>query len=204
MEKPSINQSRYFPLGSHFITNHQIKFIEEKLKEFPLEMVTYGDAGELNKCKVGRLVEDLPNSLPKIVNKNLSKPLLDIFESEEAKKFFEDFLGVNQKQIIRRSQFNLLEKNAFVGRHLDVDSNPDYEIACVLQLGSNFTGGEFIVYPEKSSKEVVEETQIIKPEYGSLTISFCNAEHEVKKVLTGIRTSFVVFICSNSGYNKRK
>ncbi len=196
------NQSIYFPLGKHFLHEHQIHFIEDKLKDFPLELVTYGDAGELNKCKVGRLVEDFPNSLPKIVNKKLSKPLLEIFKTVEAQKFFSEFIGNNQKQIIRRCQFNLLEENAFIGRHLDIDSNPDYEIACVLQLGSNFTGGEFVVYPNKTSKE--NEAQIINPEFGSITISFCKVEHEVKTVLTGIRTSFVAFICSHDGYNKRK
>ena len=66
---------------------------------------------------------------------------------------------------------------SFVGRHLDVDSNPDYVIAAVLQLGSSFEGGDFVVYKDKS---LTSDTQIISPQYGSLTVSFCNYEHEVK------------------------
>ena len=68
-------------------------------------------------------------------------------------------------------------KRFFVGRHLDTDSNPDYQIAAVLQLGSEFTE-VILVYPSKDSG--INEAQIISPKYGSLTISFCAAEHEVK------------------------
>ena len=36
-----------------------------------------------------------------------------------------------------------------VGYHLDVDSNPDYLYAVVIQLGSRFTGGKYVVYKNK-------------------------------------------------------
>tara|TARA_Y100001968_G_C19333726_1_gene705663 strand:+ start:330 stop:944 length:615 start_codon:yes stop_codon:yes gene_type:complete len=194
-------RSIYFPLGSHFLTLNEINKIEEILKKFPLEDINIGDAGEVNKCKVGRLVEDHPGTIPIVVNNLLSKFILDIFESKKAKDFFTNFLNRNSPQIIRRCQFNLLSKGSFVGRHLDIDSNPDYEIASVLQLGSNFTGGEFVVYPSKYTQK--EEGQIIKPKRGSLTISFCKAEHEVLEVTSGVRKSLVAFISNYTGINRR-
>ena len=146
-------------------------------------------------------MEDHPESYPEIRNENLSKEILNLYQTEKAKKFFSKYLDSDSPQIIRRSQFNLLGKGSFVGRHLDTDSNPDYQIAAVLQLGSSFTGGEFVVYPTRNSK--IDDAQILTPEYGSLTISFCCVEHEVQQVKSGIRTSFINFISNYIGRNKR-
>ena len=194
--------SVYFPLGSHFLNSEEVTFIENRLKNFPLETIKIGDAGEINDCQVGRLMEDQPQSMPKKMNIELSTPILALYQTKIAEQFFSNIFNNNKQQCIRRSQFNLLGKGSFVGRHLDIDSNPDYQIAAVLQLGSQFTGGEFVVYPSKDSSE--KDAQVIDPEYGSLTISFCDFEHEVKKVTSGVRTSFVNFISNYHGINKRK
>ena len=99
------------------------------------------------------------------------------------------------------SSDRLLGIGAFVGRHLDIDSNPDYQLATVLQLRNVFEGGEFVVYPSKESSE--NEAQIIKPEYGSMVVSNARYEHEVKRVTKGERLSFVTFISNDIGDNKR-
>lgn len=195
-------ESIYFPLGKHFLNKEEVDYIEKSLKEFPLEFITIGDAGEINNCQVGRLMEDQPQSIPQKLNNKLSTPILELYKTAKAKKFFSKILQNNKSQFIRRSQFNLLGKDSYVGRHLDIDSNPDYQIAAVLQLGSKFTGGEFVVYPTRESTE--KNAQIVSPEYGSLTISFCDFEHEVKTVTSGIRTSFVNFISNYGGINKRE
>ena len=194
--------SEYFPLGSHFLNEDEVKQIEKCLLEFPLEDITIGDAGEINNCQVGRLMEDQPEELPKQLNNHLSTPILNLFKKKEAQLFFRTYLKSNGVQTIRRCQFNLLKEGCFVGRHLDIDSNPNYEIACVLQLGSKFKGGEFTVFPNKDSKE--EDSQVIKPQYGSITISKCKVEHAVNKVLEGTRTSLVAFISNYSDINKRR
>lgn len=194
-------KSVYLPLGEHFLDLDDIKFIEQQLKKFPLESITIGDAGEVNNCQVGRLMEDKPGQMPKMLNDDLSKPVLDLYRTPSAYNFFNKYLSVGKEQFIRRSQFNLLGNGSFVGRHLDIDSNPNYQIAAVLQLGSKFTGGNFIVYPTKESN--IKEAQIISPEYGSLTISFCSHEHEVDKVSSGVRTSFVCFISNSNEKNSR-
>ena len=194
--------SDYFPIGSHFLSTNEVKRIENYLLEFPLEDITIGDAGEINNCQVGRLMEDQPEEFPKQLNNKLSTPILNLFRKKEAKEFFGPYLKPGGKQTIRRCQFNLLKEGCFVGRHLDTDSNPDYEIACVLQLGSKFKGGEFTVFPHMDSCE--EDCQVIAPEYGSITISKCIVEHAVNKVIEGTRTSLVVFISNYSDRNKRK
>jgi len=193
--------SEYFQLGSHFLNKDEVKSIEKYLLEFPLEDITIGDAGEVNNCQVGRLMEDQPQEFPKQLNNELSTPILNLFRKKEAQEFFRPYLRSDGEQTIRRCQFNLLKAGCFVGRHLDTDSNPNYEIACVLQLGSEFKGGEFIVFPNKHSDE--NDSQVIAPEYGSITISKCKVEHAVNKVLEGTRTSLVAFISNYSDRNKR-
>ena len=140
-------KSLYFKLGSHFLDLEELIFVEEQLKKFPLESITIGDAGEINNCQVGRLMEDQPQSVPKILNNSLSKPILDLYSTARAKSFFAPFLHHPRPQFIRRSQFNLLGSGSYVGRHLDIDSNPDYQVAAVLQLGSSFRGGNLSFIP---------------------------------------------------------
>lgn len=195
-------KSVYYPLGSHFLELGDINYIESALKEFPLEHILIGDAGETNNCKVGRLVEDHPSKNPEVVNLGRSEPILSLFQSPKAREFYSEYVsGDYRDQVIRRCQFNLLEAGAFVGRHLDIDSNPDYQIASVLQLGSSFEGGEFVVY--ESYHSTFTDAQIVRPAFGSLTISFCNHEHEVMPVVSGVRTSLVAFISTYSGANRR-
>ena len=195
-------KSIYYELGNHFISRQEVEFIESKLVHFPLESITVGDAGEINNCQVGRLMEDQPQCSPRIMNNHLSESILSLYQSQIAKEFFASFLTKPNPQYIRRSQFNLLSSGSYVGRHLDIDSNPDYQIAAVLQLGSQFEGGDFVVY--YNDIDGTEKTQIISPAYGSLTISFCCSEHEVKTVSSGTRTSLVMFIGNDNSPNKRK
>ena len=100
------------------------------------------------------------------------------------------------KLFIRRAQVNNMKKNAFVGYHLDIDSNPDYLYAVVIQLGSKFTGGKYVVYKNKTKKS-------FSPKYMSIIISDCKIPHEVTKVRSGERVSFVFFLSENFAKNKR-
>ena len=60
------------------------------------------------------------------------------------------------------------ERVKYVGKHLDIDSNPDYQYAIVFQLGDAFEGGNFEVYESMKSSEPF---QVVSPSYGSITVS---------------------------------
>ena len=196
-------KSLYFENGSHYLTYKDFETIQGILDLFPLENITIGDAGEINDCKVGRLVEDHPCEYPKIVNREFSEKVFKIIFNEDCKKFLKklvpEFKG--KELCIRRCQFNVLSKDSFVGKHLDIDSNPDYRAAVVYQLGSKFTGGSFDVYENMASEKPIQE---IKPAYGSICISDSRFPHAVRKVESGVRTSLVMFVSSYFGRNKRK
>ena len=81
---------------------------------------------------------------------------------------------------------------------MDVESNPDYIAAGVIQFGNNFKGGLYRVYQSKKKFTDYKSTA------GSLIISNCNYPHEVTKVMKGRRESLVFFVSKNNKLNKRK
>ena len=162
-----------------FIQSKDFIKIENTLKKIPKEFVTIGDAGEK----------------PILVNKRFSKIVIDLL-NKKYKSHFEQITN-HKKLFIRRAQVNVMFKNSFVGYHLDIDSNPDYLYAVILQLGSNFTGGLYVVY--KKGKKPKK----FKPNYKSIIISDCKIPHEVSKVKSGKRISFVFFLSKNFKANKR-
>ena len=91
----------------------------------------------------------------------------------------------------------LIDKGNFVGYHLDTDSNPDYIAACVVQLGSDYTGGKYRVHQKNGTHNDFTS------DFGDLIISNCNYPHEVTKVESGNRKSLVFFVSNDPGKNKR-
>ena len=132
-----------------FISRNDFNEIEKNLKKLPKEFVKIGDAGEKNNVDVSRLMTDI--NKPKIVNYRYSKKVLNIL-NENYLSIIKRIIKKN-KVYIRRAQVNFMRKNSFVGFHLDIDSNPDYLYAIILQLGTSFTGGEYIVYKKKKKKK---------------------------------------------------
>tara|TARA_A100001015_G_scaffold1111_1_gene1527 strand:- start:824 stop:1426 length:603 start_codon:yes stop_codon:yes gene_type:complete len=176
----------------NFISLKDFNKIEKILHKIPKEYVTIGDAGEKNNVNVSRLMTDIDK--PKLVNKKLSKVVIDLLNKEYLPKFKN--IVSKKKLFIRRAQVNFMKKNSFVGYHLDIDSNPDYLYAVILQLGHKYSGGNYVVYKNNSKKT-------FKPDYRSIIISDCKIPHEVSKVIDGQRTSFVFFLSSYFSKNKR-
>ena len=124
----------------------------------------------------------------------------NILNKKDYKKIFGKIISYNEELYIRRVQVNKMSTNSFIGYHLDVDSNPDYIAAVVIQIGASFTGGDYVVYTNKDDKD----PNIFKPFYQSMIISNCKRPHEVTKILSGERISLVFFLCSHDGDNKRE
>tara|TARA_B100001057_G_scaffold109589_1_gene107537 strand:- start:4730 stop:5332 length:603 start_codon:yes stop_codon:yes gene_type:complete len=179
--------------NKNFISTQDFSIIEKNLKKIPKEFITIGDAGEKNSVNVSRLMTDI--KMPKMVNKKYSKKVISILN----KNYLNIFKKIVSRKnlFIRRAQVNFMKKNSFVGYHLDIDSNPDYLYAVILQLGNKFSGGNYVVYKKKSKK-------IFKADYRSVIISDCKIPHEVTKVKGGQRTSFVFFLSNHFKKNQRK
>ena len=173
--------------------NNLKKYCNKVEKEF----ISIGDAGEKNHLLVGRFMTD--KKKPEIVKNNYSKKVISILKKKKIIEFIKKIIKTKRQVYLRRIQFNQIEKNCFVGYHLDVDSNPDYQVACVVQLGSKFTGGIYRVYQKKNKKKYYD----YPPTEGSLIISNCLYPHEVTPVKSGKRGSLVFFISFNKGKNKR-
>ncbi len=185
-----------FDLSNSFFIQDDFIKLEELIAKLPYEYVSTGDAGEDNSVEVGRLMTDIKN--PKIVNESISKLALDILNQEEHLKFYKKLLNKNEIYL-RRAQVNKMHKGSFVGYHLDIDSNPDYLAAVVVQFGKNFKGGDYIVYEDKKD----DVGLCYSPFYQSMIISNCKYPHEVSKIVNGTRVSLVYFLCAHKDENLR-
>ena len=159
------------------------------------EYVSIGDAGESNNLLVGRFMTDVDK--PLIVDNPYSNDVVKVLSQEKVKTFIKKILNIDDKIFLRRIQFNQIDKNCFVGYHLDTDSNPDYLLAGVIQLGKAYEGGLYRVYQNNN------DYYDYRSSFGDLILSNCNYPHEVTKVSNGERKSLVFFISKNGGNNKR-
>ncbi len=157
--------------------------------------MSIGDAGESNNLLVGRFMTDVDK--PLIVDNPYSNDVVKVLSQEKVKKFIKKILNIDDKIFLRRIQFNQIDKNCFVGYHLDTDSNPDYLLAGVIQLGKTYEGGLYRVYQNNN------DYYDYRSSFGDLILSNCNYPHEVTKVSNGERKSLVFFISKNGGNNKR-
>ena len=187
-----------FDLKDSFFKNSDFLKLEEISKNIPYETVHIGDAGEKNKVDVGRFMTDVQK--PEIVKNDYSEIVLNILNKNDYKKKFGDIISCSQDLYIRRVQINKMSKGSFIGYHLDIDSNPDYMAAVVIQIGAKFEGGDYVVYKNIDDKK----PNIFKPFYQSMIISNCKRPHEVTKILSGERISLVFFLCSHAEENKRE
>ena len=159
------------------------------------EFVEIGDAGESNNLLVGRFMTDVKK--PEIVKNPFSEKVLSILSKQKVFDFIKKISGSDGNLYLRRVQFNQIDKGNFVGYHLDTDSNPDYIAACVVQLGSDYTGGKYRVHQKNGTHNDFTS------DFGDLIISNCNYPHEVTKVESGNRKSLVFFVSNDPGKNKR-
>ncbi|MCW5234849.1 2OG-Fe(II) oxygenase [Verminephrobacter eiseniae] len=163
-------------------------------ENMPYEAVFIGDAGEHNCVEVGRIMTDVDR--PRVVNESVSRPLLEILAAPHRMAFFRELLDASVLHL-RRAQINRMHVNSFIGPHVDRDSNPDYEVAVVLQLGRSFEGGDFIVHLPEGHRRV------LKPDFRSTSITRCELLHEVASVKAGQRVSLVFFLSRHPGENRR-
>jgi len=183
-------------LEENFYTQEEWQGIESIIldKDLPTETVYYGDVGEPNKVDVARFVTDVEE--PKIVNKAFSEPLIKLIYNERVETFLKKFLKISDL-FLRRCQLNILEGRGFIGKHLDIDSNPDYLVAVILHFDEGYLGGDFYYYPNEKRKKIDTFKNCV-------IISSCSIAHEVTSLESGKRKTLVFFLSEKNGKNKSK
>lgn len=160
----------------------------------PYELVKTGDVGEAHVVQVARFMTDVDK--PRLVNDLLAQKVLDILDSTKMRTFFRRLLGCPQLYL-RRCQVHILSEGRFVGYHVDTDSNPDYLSPVVLQFGSAYEGGDYLVHHPEQGPLTYKAPRF------SMIVSRCNLAHEVTPVTKGQRRSLVFFLSESSGINRR-
>ncbi|MBH9339519.1 2OG-Fe(II) oxygenase [Pseudomonas aeruginosa] len=161
----------------------------------PWEKILIGDADEENDLYVARFMTD--RDRPTVVNHALSELIIPRVCNANVMSLFRKLMG-DDAFYVRRMQVNRMKAGSFIGRHLDTDSNPDYQYSIVLQLGTYFSGGQFVVYDRDGNLR-----NDIKPEPRSVIISDCSYPHEVQQVTAGERVSLVFFVSRHADRNRR-
>lgn len=164
-------------------------------KALPWEQVFIGDADELNDLAVARFMTDVER--PMRVNQPLADQMISVVCNQKLLGFVSNLLG-GEEFYIRRMQVNKMKDGSFIGKHLDVDSNPDYLYSIVLQLGKGFSGGEFLIFNHQG-----EQVNLIRPELQSIVITDCSFPHQVEAVTEGERVSLVFFVSKYAEKNRR-
>jgi len=173
----------------------EVVALERLQAQLPEEKVTAGDAGDTHDIFVRRIMVDRAGELPAIVNGPTAETIVSVLETAARKRVLTALFG--EDLVLRRCQINRMVAGSFIGLHLDAESNPDYEISVIVQLGRKFEGGAFVVHPPHGTE------QVYTPTYGTVVITTCKYRHEVTRVLANERTSLVYFYARHAGKNRR-
>lgn len=175
----------------------EIELLQNLQAQMPEEVVTSGDAGDTHDIHVKRIMVDKAGHPPLMVNLPHSEAILDVLSSAKCEAVIASLFRSGEKFHIRRAQMNRMTKGSFIGIHLDAASNPDYDYSMIIQLGKNFSGGDFLVHASD------EQVHAYAARYGSVLVTTCKLRHEVGRVLDGERNSLVYFYARHDGVNRR-
>lgn len=104
---------------------------------------------------------------------------------EKLKNFFQIQTGISIIEIRPELHFHIYEPNDYFGIH---DDNMDSRVFSVgVLLNDNFTGGDFILYPNDKSITLDKSA-------GNSYIFTVNIKHEVTKIIKGERYSLIWFL----------
>ncbi|MCA6108007.1 2OG-Fe(II) oxygenase [Bradyrhizobium cenepequi] len=178
-------------------TKDELARIDQLQSDIPEEEVQKGDAGDSHNVFVKRVRLDHPGRHPSNVNGTASAQIIELLERTERVSALRKIFGSSSEYIIRRCQMHRMPPGSFVGIHLDAKSDPDFEYSVIVQLARDFEGGEFVVYPTE------REPQVFRPLQGTVLITTCRFQHEVRQVHAGERWSLVYFCSKYRGANRR-
>jgi hypothetical protein len=183
------------PPGTMFSTE-EIELIDALQSGLPEETVSSGD-DDANKIFIRRVVTDRVGERPTRVNQPIADKMLALLDDERRRIGFAELLGSSERRVIRRCQLHRMRAGSYLGAHVDIESDPNNEFAVTVQLGKGFTGGEFVVYPERGGE------QVFAAGYATVLVTTCRFRHEVRPVLANERLSLTYFYSRHDGVNER-
>ncbi|KRR29853.1 2OG-Fe(II) oxygenase family protein [Bradyrhizobium retamae] len=178
-------------------TKDELTRIDQLQSDIPEEEVRKGDAGDSHNVFVRRVRLDHAGRNPSNVNGTASAQIIELLERTERVSALRKIFGTSSEYVIRRCQMHRMPAGSFVGIHLDAESDPDFEYSVIVQLATEFEGGEFVVYPTD------RKLQMFRPHLGTVLITTCRFRHEVRQVHAGERRSLVYFCSKYGGANRR-
>ena len=159
----------------------------------PYEFAESGDVDEPARAAVARFLVDgaTAGSIPTTTELAATPRVLESVAHPVVLESLAVVLG-EPAVCLRRCQSHVLEEGGFIGRHADVDSNPDYRASLVIGLDDRFEGGELRI-------EARDGTHAVRLGRGTAVLMATDLPHEVERVSRGRRRSLACFFASSAG-----
>jgi 2OG-Fe(II) oxygenase superfamily len=150
------------------------------------EMIHKGDTDEDARVSVARFLVDTP--VPTKTHLACTEQIVAILTDNILQKNLQ-YITDQKRLYIRRCQSHIILPDGFIGKHLDVESNPDYLISLVIAMNNEFKGGTLRI-------ESYSSVETITLRKGEAIIFASELPHEVETVHEGYRNSFACFFSS--------
>lgn len=175
------NDTVFFPPEKSPLTLDEWQILEKLTSNQNVSYthVEIGDTYEKLSLAVSRYTVDEDSD-------KISKAVLEIINSNKMKAFYQGVFQEPPLQIAR-CQSHIMKTGDFLGKHVDIESNPELVYSLIFNFSGEFQGGEFVTYN-------VPSAQIFKLEKFSILITKCCVAHEVKSVTDGYRKTLVAFV----------
>lgn len=143
-------------------------------------IIETGDTGEPHRLKKAALIADRNGP---VVQQAKHAKLVTDFMRTRLSWFVSSELGISNPEILR-AQVHLLGQGSFIGRHVDNEYNPGYQMSLTFHFRREYTGGAF----------VTDEGNRFSSNDNALIVCPGHVGHEVEVVTEGERKTLAVFL----------
>lgn len=125
------------------------------------------------------------NGVSSVTDSEYTKVLLQLIAHSNLMAQISALAGQDLR--ILRMQLNVMYEGGFVDRHIDYDSDHAYISSVMIQVGSEYIGGDFIIYDEEGKSQAIQRTN------RSTMVMSSRSLHEVELIQTGFRYTICLF-----------
>lgn len=125
------------------------------------------------------------NGVSSVIGSEYTKIILQLIADSNLMTQINNLAQQNLR--ILRMQLNVMNEGGFVGLHIDYDSDPAYVFSVMIQVGSEYSGGNFIIYNEDGKSKVIQRTN------RSIMVMSSLSPHKVEHIQKGFRYTVCLF-----------
>ena len=125
------------------------------------------------------------NGISSVIDSIYTKMLMRLIEHSNLMAQISEL--AKQDLRILRMQLNIMREGGFVDSHIDYDSDNAYISSVMIQAGSEYIGGNFIIYDDEGKPQVIHRVN------RSIMVMSSRSLHEVERIQKGLRCTICLF-----------